>query len=66
MDDPIDLALGIVTGVSLALCFGCVIVHIIRETRRRPLKHSRSDTNLALNVDTPVVVHRDSDPAVEF
>ena len=49
MNDPTDLALGIVTGVSLALCAGCIIVHIIRDMRKSRMKPSRSQTNLVLS-----------------
>ena len=68
MDDPTDLALGILTGVSLAVCFGCVVGHIIRDMRKSRMKPSKSDTNLSLNnKEEPVVVYRrDTDPEVDF
>lgn len=71
MDDPVDLALGIVTGTSLVLCAACMIGYFIREARKRRLKPSRSETNLMdvnVHADDPVIVHkRESDPnAIEF
>jgi cbb3-type cytochrome oxidase subunit 3 len=68
MDDPTDLALGIITGGSLAICAGCIIYYIIRDSRKARMKHSRSDTNLALNNnEEPVVIFKkDSDPDIDF
>lgn len=58
MDDPVDLAMGILTGGSLVVCGLCIAGYFIREARRMRLKPSRSETKL-VDIET-------GEPEVQF